>query len=145
MPKKFLLIILTSFVFFTLFFFLSSFVVIYVYAENWACVVFPPVVAYFVLAGLRLKREPKLTAKVLQAVSAVSGLPMLLALFFLAGEAILRPGIISLGQGISPVIPDFFASFFSLVIMCNLIGLVPAFITALVVTGFVLPKPKESR
>lgn len=142
MPKKFLLIILTSFVFFTLFFFISSFVVIYVYAENWACVVLPPIIAYFVLAGLRLKREPKLTAKVVQAVSAVSGLPLLLALFFLAGEAIIRPGVISLGQGLSPMIPDYFASFFSLVIMCNLIGLVPAFVVALVVTGFLLPKPQ---
>lgn len=140
MPKRFFLTILCSFVFFTLFFFLCSFVMIY--RAHWGdplAWVGPSVVAFFVLAGLGLRRATTFRAKALQAAAAVSGLPILFGLFLGFGEKLVKPGVISLGEGVHNALPDFFASFFSLVTAGTLFGLIPAFFVGLATALFYLP------
>lgn len=143
MPKRFFLIVLCSFVFFTLFFFLCSFVMIY--RTGWGdplAWVGPSVVTFFVLAGLGLRRANHFPAKALQAAAAVSGLPILFALFLGFGENLVKPAVIALGegmQGMRDVMPDFFASFFSLVTAGTLFGLIPAFFIGLATALFYLP------
>jgi len=140
MPKRFFLILLCSFVFFTLFFFLCSFVMIY--RPGWGdplAWVGPSVVTFFVLSGLGLKRAGHIGAKILQAAAAVSGLPILLGLFFFFGEKLVKPGVIALGEGVQNALPDFFASFFSLVFAGSLFGLIPAFFVGLATSLFYLP------
>ena len=140
MPKRFFLILLASFVFTTLVFFLSSFVMLYwpVFG-NPAAWVGPSLVSFFSLSGAGVKKETRFVSKVLQAVAAVGGLPVHLAFFFFAGERVVRPAVVSLGQGFGGQLPDFFASFYSLVVAGSLMGLVPAFFVALATAYLYLP------
>ncbi|RZA04712.1 MAG: hypothetical protein EOP11_14480 [Proteobacteria bacterium] len=146
MPKRFFLIALCSFVFFNLYYFLCSFIMIYrPGAGDPLAWVGPSVVAFFVLAGLGLRRHVGIGGKILQAVASVIGLPILLGLFLGFGEKFMKPMVVTLGGDVHSALPDFFASFFSLVFASSLFGLIPAFFVGLATTMFYVPLELKER
>jgi hypothetical protein len=141
MPHKFGRTVITSIVFFSLFFFVGSFFLLYFRLENWACVIGPLATSYAVMHSLKLSREDLFSAKLLQAAAAVSGLPILLAIFLLTGD---REGAVSsvplsLGGGPKPT-NDYFAGLITFLVAANLFGLLPSFLLNMIQSMFTLPK-----